>query len=75
MDIEGGEVMALPGMARVLREAHPLMLMELHGPESARVAWEMLTAAGYTLCEMRTGYPRIPSLSALDWKAYLVALP
>ncbi|HEY5271084.1 MAG TPA: FkbM family methyltransferase, partial [Anaerolineales bacterium] len=38
MDIEGGEVLALPGMCRVLTEARPLMLMELHGPESSRVA-------------------------------------
>jgi FkbM family methyltransferase len=75
MDIEGGEVMALPGMVRVLREARPLMLMELHGPESARAAWETLTAAGYTVCEMKPGYPQVPSLAALDWKSYLVALP
>jgi len=75
MDIEGGEVMALPGMRRVLAEARPLMLMELHGPESARAAWESLTSAGYTICEMKPGYPRVPSLDALDWKAYLVALP
>jgi FkbM family methyltransferase len=75
MDIEGGEVMALPGMRRVLAEARPLMLMELHGPESARAAWEALTATGYRLCEMKPGYPRVPSLDALDWKAYLVALP
>lgn len=75
MDIEGGEVMALPGMQRVLAEARPLMLMELHGPESARAAWDALTAAGYSLCEMKPGYPRVTSLDALDWKAYLVALP
>jgi FkbM family methyltransferase len=75
MDIEGGEVMALPGMRRLLVEAHPLMLMELHGPESARSAWDALTATGYRLCEMKPGYPRVPSLDALDWKAYLVALP
>jgi FkbM family methyltransferase len=75
MDIEGGEVMALPGMTRVLAEARPLMLMELHGPESARAAWDALTTAGYRLCEMKPGYPRVPSLDALDWKAYLVALP
>jgi FkbM family methyltransferase len=75
MDIEGGEVMALPGMRRVLAEARPLMLMELHGPESARAAWDALTATGYRLCEMKPGYPRVPSLDALDWKAYLVALP
>jgi FkbM family methyltransferase len=75
MDIEGGEVMALPGMRRVLAEARPLMLMELHGPESARAAWDALTAARYHICEMKPGYPRVPSLDALDWKAYLVALP
>ncbi len=75
MDIEGGEVLALPGMTRLLREAAPRLFLELHGPESARAAWETLTAAGYTLCRMQPGYPRLPSLEALDWKAYLVGLP
>jgi Methyltransferase FkbM domain len=73
MDIEGGEVLALPGMRRVLAEARPLMLMELHGPESSRAAWETLTAAGYTICWMRRGYPVVPSLEAMGWKAYIVA--
>jgi FkbM family methyltransferase len=73
MDIEGGEVLALPGMRRVLAEACPLMLMELHGPESSRVAWETLTAAGYVIRWMRPGYPVIPSLESLGWKAYIVA--
>lgn len=73
MDIEGGEVLALKGMKRLLAEAHPLILLELHGPEAARVAWETLTTAGYQICRMQHGYPRIPSLEALDWKAYLVA--
>ena len=75
MDIEGGEVMALPGMRRVLRQARPLLLMELHGPESSRVAWETLSAAGYQLCWMRPGFPAIPSLNDLGWKAYIVARP
>ncbi|MCX6035922.1 MAG: FkbM family methyltransferase [Chloroflexi bacterium] len=75
MDIEGGEVLALPGMHRVLAEARPLMLMELHGPESSRVAWETLTAAGYEMCWMRPGYPVVPSLEAMGWKAYIVAKP
>ena len=75
MDIEGGEVLALPGMRRVLAEARPLMLMELHGPESSRAAWETLTAAGYTICWMRDGYPVVPSLEAMGWKAYIVAKP
>jgi FkbM family methyltransferase len=75
MDIEGGEVLALPGMRRVLTEARPLMLMELHGPESCRAAWETLTAAGYEICWMRPSYPVISSLEELGWKAYIVAKP
>lgn len=75
MDIEGGEVLALPGMRRLLAEVRPLMLMELHGPESARAAWEALTAAGYEICWMRRGFPVVPSLEAMGWKAYIVARP
>jgi FkbM family methyltransferase len=75
MDIEGGEVLALPGMEQVLTQARPLMLMELHGHESCRVAWDMLNAAGYQICWMRKGYPVVPSLEAMDWKAYIVARP
>lgn len=75
MDIEGGEVLALCGMTRLLDEARPLLLLELHGPESARAAWETLTAAGYTLHRMARGFPRVNSLDELDWKAYVVAMP
>jgi FkbM family methyltransferase len=75
MDIEGGEVLALPGMQRVLTQARPLMLIELHGPKSSRAAWETLTAAGYSICWMRHGYPVVPSLDAMGWKAYIVAKP
>ena len=75
MDIEGGEVLALRGMPRLLAEARPLILLELHGPEAARTAWETLSAAGYRICRMQRGYPRVSALDELDWKAYLVALP
>lgn len=74
MDIEGGEVLALPGMQRLLAEAHPLLLMELHGPEAAKTTWEILTRAGYRIFQMQPGYMAIPSLEMLDWKAYIVAL-
>ena len=75
MDIEGGEVLALKGMPRLLAETRPLILLELHGPEAARIAWDTLTAAGYQICRMERGYPRVSSLNELDWKAYLVAMP
>lgn len=74
MDIEGGEVLALPGMSRILREHHPLMFLELHGPESENAAWETLTAAGYRLYAMESGYPPIESPEKLGWKAYVIAV-
>jgi FkbM family methyltransferase len=73
MDIEGGEVLALPGMHRLLKEAHPMMLLELHGPEAARVAWDELSQAGYRICRMEAGFPTVDSVEALGWKAYIVA--
>lgn len=75
MDIEGGEVMALPGMRRILKEIRPLVLLELHGPEAARIAWDCLTSSGYQICQMKPGYPGVSSLEALDWKAYILAMP
>lgn len=73
MDIEGGEVMALPGMAEVLSKVHPLLLLELHGQQAAEVAWNLLRAEGYRLYRLAGGYPEIDRLEALDWKAYLLA--
>jgi FkbM family methyltransferase len=75
MDIEGGETLAFPGMRRLLAEAHPLILIELHGAEAASVAWEELENAAYRLCRMRAGFPEITSPETLDWKAYVVAFP
>jgi FkbM family methyltransferase len=73
MDIEGGEVLALPGMRRILSEYHPLLFLELHGPESEKVAWEALGAAGYSLFAMEKGYTPIDSPASLGWKAYVIA--
>lgn len=75
MDIEGGEALALPGMRRLLAEARPVMLMELHGPESARAAWDILSEEGYRICRMQSGFAQVRSLEDLDWKAYIAAFP
>jgi FkbM family methyltransferase len=75
MDIEGGEALAVKGMERLLHEARPVLLMELHGPRAAEVVWSALTGAGYRICRMSPGLPVVTSLNELDWKAYLVALP
>ena len=73
MDIEGGEGMALAGMPRLLKEARPVLLIELHGEEAARQVWDCMKANGYTLHPMRKGAAAIRSLSELDWKAYVIA--
>jgi FkbM family methyltransferase len=75
IDIEGGEILALPGMRRVVAEARPLLFLELHGPEAARVTWDVLSDAGYTLCRMNPDLPRVLSQVELNWKSYLVGLP
>lgn len=74
IDIEGGEVLALPGMRRLLHMARPLILLELHGPEAAQQAWEVLSEAAYRLAFMRPGLPTILSPANLPWKAYVVAM-
>jgi FkbM family methyltransferase len=75
MDIEGGEVLALPGMQRLLETVCPVVLLELHGPQSAQAAWESLSAGGYAIHEIAPGFPEVKSFERLGWKSYLVALP
>jgi FkbM family methyltransferase len=75
MDIEGGEVLALPGMKRVLKDVRPLVFLELHGPEAVDAAWQVFKEADYRICRMQPGYPEIISQENLDWKAYVVAFP
>lgn len=47
MDVEGAEGRALAGARRLLREAKPLLLVEVHGEEAARAVWDELRAADY----------------------------
>ncbi len=75
MDIEGGEVLAMPGMTRLLTEARPVVLLELHGSQAALEVWNLLGRAGYRVSRMQPGYPDVATVEALDWKEYLVAFP
>jgi len=75
IDIEGGEVLALHGMQRLLSEARPLIFMEIHGPQAAETAWMGLKATGYRICRMEHSYPLIEEWRRLDWKSYLVCFP
>jgi hypothetical protein len=47
IDIEGGEVGALRGAARVLAERRPAILLEVHGQDLEWQCLELLRAAGY----------------------------
>ncbi|MBW8009668.1 MAG: FkbM family methyltransferase [Chloroflexi bacterium] len=73
MDIEGGEVLALPGMQRILEQHQPLLFLELHGPEAKLIAWEILTSIGYTFHEISSPYPAVASLETDEWVSYLLA--
>ncbi len=73
MDIEGGEVLAVKGMQRILKENHPILFIELHGQEAGRVVWQALSKAGYEILKMERGYARIQTLDQLGWKAYILA--
>jgi FkbM family methyltransferase len=75
MDIEGGEVLAVRGMQRMLAEIKPLLLIELHGQEAAAVVFEALKKHDYHLFPMRAHSKEIHSLHELDWKAYVVGMP
>lgn len=50
MDIEGAEVMAVPGMRRVLEHLRPTLLLEVH--DDAWSAVEVLLSAGYRLQDL-----------------------
>ncbi len=75
MDIEGGEILALPGMMKLLRDVHPQLLIELHGPEAALASWDTLKETGYRICRMEPHFPQIESFEDLDWKSYIAAFP
>jgi len=75
IDIEGGEVLAVHGMKRILTETRPIVLVELHGPQAGQITWEVLNNCGYEIRRMEKGYPKVPSFNELDWKSYLIALP
>lgn len=75
IDIEGGEILALPGMVKVLEQARPVVLMELHGPEASQLTREICHQYRYRLLQMTAGYPPVAHQQPLKWKAYVIAQP
>lgn len=52
MDIEGGEVSALAGMARVIRRHRPTIFLATHGAEVHRHCLALLASSDYSVREL-----------------------
>ena len=48
-DIEGAELLALRGSARIMERFHPTIILSTHGPDVHRACCELLQARGYGL--------------------------
>jgi FkbM family methyltransferase len=75
IDIEGAEMLALRGAERVLREHHPDLAIELHGPEMVKEVLAHLDAHGYAcFAYVNEGgnykYRRVYPTEAADMKGY-----
>ena len=73
LDIEGGEVLAIEAMHETLRLYHPLLLIELHGPESARAVGSVLLENNYEITRMDHPDQQIDLQHPDHWKAYILA--
>ena len=75
LDIEGGEVLAIEAMRRTLQTAQPLMLIELHGPDSAKAVGAVLKDLSYRVVLMDHLEKSIDLSHPDHWKAYIIAFP
>lgn len=75
MDIEGGEVLALKGMTRLLVDNPPIIFLELHGLEASSQVWDILVGVGFQMFRLKPNLPLVRSREELNWKEYLVAYP
>src|SRR5205085_1451274 len=55
IDVEGAEILALRGATRLLADARPRLLMELHGQGRAREVEAILRSAKYNLSTLDGG--------------------
>jgi len=77
MDIEGGEAAALRGARRLMRQAKPILLLELHEAQAAEAGnvFDELRQMGYEVRRLARQYPVVTSTAGLGRKAYLLGLP
>lgn len=58
IDVEGAEVQVLKGMMALLKERHPTLLMEIHGPEIETEVLGILSLLGYRSCVLSQDSPK-----------------
>lgn len=75
LDIEGGEILAIQAMRRTLQKARPVLLIELHGPESAKFVGQVLNETSYRAVRMEAPDTAVDLSHPDHWKAYIIALP
>jgi FkbM family methyltransferase len=77
MDIEGGEAAALRGARRLMRQAKPVLLLELHEAQAAEAGtvFDELQQMGYEVRRLARQHPVVTSTAELGRKAYLLGLP
>jgi hypothetical protein len=69
IDVEGAEVEVLQGMARLLAQTAPRLMIEMHGRN--REVGELLRAAGYGLEVVEEDVP----LEDASWWVHVLAVP
>jgi len=75
IDVEGGEVKALAGMSRVLTEARPTVVCEVHSHDLARKAALFLQRTGYAVSDLEEGTPGTVSPDRFTRRRYLLGMP
>ena len=73
MDVEGGEILAINGMTRLLKRFHPILFIEIHGEKAANSVWTTLQNCDYSIFHMSRKYPAISRPEQMDWKTYIIA--
>jgi FkbM family methyltransferase len=63
IDVEGAEANVLRGGKRLLDEVKPLMILELHTPQTSADVLEILTIFGYQFYELGNRYDEVTSVS------------
>lgn len=75
MDIEGAESIAIHGMRRVLAEAAPILLVEIHTQTAADTVLSILRSLAYTIHTIEPGYPPVSDDLAIEEKIHILGLP